>query len=120
SAARRALAGHTCAGSATASADGTSHDGASGLADTNDLTTAFDGGRAAARCGSRCDREGEASEPGLVPEARVSLAAAGGRADSGPAHNDGEPESLDRLRRRIANDLGHEAVVAEQGMTLTV
>ena len=25
-----------------------------------------------------------------------------------------------RLRRRIANDLGHEAVVAEQGMTLTV
>lgn len=34
--------------------------------------------------------------------------------------NHGEPESLDRLRRRIADELGREAIVAEQGMTLPV
>lgn len=45
--------------------------------------------------------------PGLTAATRIVL-------------NHGEPEPLDRLRRRIADELGHEAIVAEQGMTLEV
>jgi len=45
--------------------------------------------------------------PGLGASTRIVL-------------NHGEPESLDRLRRRIADELGREAIVAEQGMTLPV
>ncbi len=44
---------------------------------------------------------------GLGPATRIVL-------------NHGEPESLDRLRRRIADELGRQAIIAEQGMTLPV
>ncbi len=44
---------------------------------------------------------------GLGPSTRIAL-------------NHGEPEALDRLRRRIADELGREAIVAEHGMTLSV
>lgn len=44
---------------------------------------------------------------GLGPSTRIVL-------------NHGEPEALDRLRRRIADELGRTAIVAEQGMTLEV
>lgn len=45
--------------------------------------------------------------PGLGPATRIVL-------------NHGEPEAIDRLRRRIADELGRQAIIAEQGMTLEV
>lgn len=44
---------------------------------------------------------------GLAPSTRIVL-------------NHGEAASLDRLRRRIGDELGREAIIAEQGMTLAV